>query len=274
MSRRSSFSRSRGGRAPRRILAANQIFVNEYDPEAYGNRNSAAFSMDRSAASMSPLPSPSCLNTMNFQEHTLPTIPSEAPSGSVEPQSQSLSYDSSLRAGSVGPSVVLSPPQTPSRKRRATVVTHSPENVRKAVSLEIDVSPMKRREKSRSYGDLLRPITPVTKLEFELERREYIIFLDGSSPCSYTNAIRTVAQPTPTPRLSTVVDKNLFISSPISPIQRVEEDIVMTPQTQKQKDALTESPLVVEPYPAKPVANASVTIDTPAKRHIGGVYDR
>ena len=133
---------------------------------------------------------------------------------------------------------------------------------------------MKRREKSRSYGDLLRPITPVTKLEFELERREYIIFLDGSSPCSYTNAIRTVAQPTPTPRLSTVVDKNLFISSPISPIQRVEEDIVMTPQTQKQKDALTESPLVVEPYPAKPVANASVTIDTPAKRHIEGVYDR
>ncbi len=124
---------------------------------------------------MSPLPSPSYLNTMNFQEHTLPTIPSEAPSGAVELQSQSLLSDSSMRAGSMGPSTVLSPPQTPSRKRRATVVTHSPENVRKAVSLEIDVSPMKRREKSRSYGDLLRPITPVTKLEFELERREYII---------------------------------------------------------------------------------------------------
>lgn len=123
---------------------------------------------------MSPLPSPSCLNTMNFREHSLPTIPSEAPSGAIEPQSRSLLSDASMCASSMGPTVVLSPPQTPSRKRRATVVTHSPENVRKAVSLEIDVSPMKRREKSRSHGDLLRPITPVTKLEFELERREYI----------------------------------------------------------------------------------------------------
>ncbi len=48
----------------------------------------------------------------------------------------------------------------------------------------------------------------------------------------------------------------------------------MTPQAQKQKDELTESPLHVEPYPARPVANASVTIDTPARRHIEGVYDR
>ena len=180
MSRRSSYSRSRGNRVPRKILAANQIFVNEYEPEAYSNRHSAAFSLDRSAASMSPLPSPSYFNTTNFQDHTLPTIPSEAPSGAVEPLSQSLSYaDSPRRADSMGPTVVLSSPQTPSRKRRATVVTRSPENGRKALSLEIDVSPSKRREKSRSHGDLLRPITPITKLEFELERREYIFSCPG-----------------------------------------------------------------------------------------------
>ena len=83
-----------------------------------------------------------------------------------------------------------------------------------------------------------------------------------------------VAQPVPTPRLSTVVDKNLFISSPISPIPRADEEAVTTPQSQRQKDALTESPFHVEPYPIKPAANVSVTIDTPARRHIEGVYDR
>ena len=78
MSRRSSYSRSRGNRVPRKILPATQIFLNDYDPDSY--RHSTAFSMDRSAASMSPLPSPSILNTMNFAEHSLPTIPSEMPS--------------------------------------------------------------------------------------------------------------------------------------------------------------------------------------------------
>ena len=171
--RRSSHSRSaRGNRAPRKILAANQIFVNEYEPDAY-NRHSTAFSMDRSATSMSPLPSPSILNTMNFAEHTLPTIPSEQPSRLSESQSR-LYAESPARAGSVGPSAVVAVPETPSRKRRATVVTRSPELGRKVVSLEIDVSPSKRREKSRSHGDLLRPITPITKLEFELERRKSI----------------------------------------------------------------------------------------------------
>ncbi|TBU59232.1 hypothetical protein BD310DRAFT_948155 [Dichomitus squalens] len=252
MSRGSSYSRSRGNRIPRKILAANQIFVNDYEPEASSNRHSAAFSMDRSAASMSPLPSPSYLNAARFQDQTLPTIPSEAPSGAVEPLSQSLSYaDLPRRADSMGPTIVLSSPQTP-RKRRATVVTRSPENGRKALSLEIDVSPSKRREKSRSHGDLLRPITPVTKLEFELER---------------------LAQPTPTPRLSTVVDKNLFISSPI---QKVADEAAprSTPQSQRSKDALTESPLHVDTYPTKTAPKESIAIDTPAKRHLEGVYDR
>ncbi len=161
---------------PRKILAANQIFVNEYELD--GNRHSTAFSMDRSAASMSPLPSPSILNTMNFAEHTLPTIPSEQPSRLSESQSYSHSHsfaDASMHVGSTGPSMTIAVPETPSRKRRATVVTRSPELGRKVVSLEIDVSPSKRREKSRSYGDLLRPITPIAKLEFELERRKSIL---------------------------------------------------------------------------------------------------
>ncbi|KAI0699944.1 hypothetical protein C8T65DRAFT_742293 [Cerioporus squamosus] len=247
ISRRSSHSRSgRANRVPRKILAANQIFLNDSE-----YRHSTAFSMDRSAASMSPLPSPSILNTMNFGEHTLPTIPSEQPSRMSEEHSRSYA-GSPVQGGSTGPSATMAVPETPSRKRRATVVTRSPENGRKALSLEIDVSPSKRREKSRSHGDLLRPITPITKLEFELER---------------------LAQPTPAPRLSAVVDKNLFIAS--SPAHRVHiEETIQESTPQRPKDDLTASPLHVEPYPQRPMTKEGVALDTPAKRHLEGVYDR
>ena len=188
ISRRSSHSRSgRTNRVPRKILPANQIFLNDYEQDGY--RHSTAFSMDRSAASMSPLPSPSILNTMNFAEHTLPTIPSEQPSRFSAEQSRSFCDSPApmqTLGGSTGPSATMAVPETPSRKRRATVVTRSPENGRKALSLEIDVSPSKRREKSRSHGDLLRPITPITKLEFELERRTSCFFslcCSSDRPC-------------------------------------------------------------------------------------------
>ena len=85
--------------------------------------------------------------------------------------------------------------------------------------------------------------------------------------------MNAVAQPTPAPRLSTVVDKNLFISSPV---QKVADESIArsTPQSQKSKHALTESPLHVETYPTKTAPKESVAIDTPARRHLEGVYDR
>ncbi|TFK91868.1 hypothetical protein K466DRAFT_481834 [Polyporus arcularius HHB13444] len=247
ISRRSSHSRSgRANRVPRKILAANEIFLNDCEPGSFCH--STAFSMDRSAASMSPLPSPSILNTMNFGEHTLPTIPSEQPSRVYAEHSRSY-VESPVQGGSAGPSAVMAMPETPSRMRRATVVTRSPESGRKALSLEIDLSPSKRREKSRSYGDLLRPITPINKLEFELER---------------------LSQPTPPPRLSAMVDKNLFIA----PANRVHvEETIQESTPQRQKDDLTASPLHVEPYPQRPMKEG-VALDTPAKRHLEGVYDR
>ncbi|KAI0647816.1 hypothetical protein C8Q79DRAFT_952090 [Trametes meyenii] len=234
VSRRSSYiNRStRSNRVPRKILAANQIFIDGYESGVY----------DRSTSmSASPLPSPSFLNTMNFAEHSLPTIPSELPSRT--------SHDLQRSYAAAGETSSPPVPETPSRKRRATVVTRSPETKRKAPSLEIDMSPSKRREKSKSHSELVRPITPITKLEFELER---------------------LAQPTPTPRLSTVVDKNLFIATP-SPSHRVALAEQATPS--KPTDELTASPLHVEPYPERP-ARTTVTMDTPAKRHIEGVYDR
>ncbi|KAI0629755.1 hypothetical protein C8Q77DRAFT_1064543 [Trametes polyzona] len=245
--RSSSHGTNRSGRAnrvPRKILPANQIFVNEYESGMF-DRSTASASM-----SMSPLPSPSFLNTKNFAEHSLPTIPSELPSrvshDGHEPE-RSFSQGPAQEAGSP----LLRPmPETPSRKRRATVVTRSPETKRRGPSLELDLSPSKRREKSKSHSDLVRPITPITKLEFELER---------------------LAQPTPTPRLSTVVDKNLFIATPSPGPQRVtiEEPRLTPPRTQ---DDLTASPLHVEPYPAR--QRTTIALDTPAKRHLEGVYDR
>lgn len=136
---------------PRKILAANQIFADGYESGFLDQ--SGLSSLDRSGSyyfteGKSELKSP----VPNIND-TLPTIPSEQPSVCSNPQSPSV-------------------PETPSRRtRRATVVTRSPEPARKKPSLEIDTSPCRRREKSRSQNDLIRPITPVTKLEFELQKR-------------------------------------------------------------------------------------------------------
>ncbi|OSD07458.1 hypothetical protein PYCCODRAFT_1358875 [Trametes coccinea BRFM310] len=250
--RSSSCNRSaRANRVPRKILPANQIFVNEYESGVFDRSVLSA----STSSPASPLPSPSFLNTMNFADHSLPTIPSEMPSrvehGSERDRSRSCAaeHEGASRGGGA---VALAVPETPSRRRRATVVTRSPETKRRPPSLEIDVSPSKRREKSKSHSELVRPITPITKLEFELER---------------------LAQPTPTPRLSTVVDKSLFIAT--SPAHKVPEEpeVSMRSTPPRQKDDLTASPLHVEPYPARPV-RTTVALDTPAKRHLEGVYDR
>lgn len=95
-------------------------------------------------------------------DDTLPTIPSEDERSRVE--------------------VVHA---SPNRARRATVVTRSPEpkqvKTEKRPSPEVDTavtsSPSKRREKSKSQNDLGRAITPITQLEFEIERREFSRFL-------------------------------------------------------------------------------------------------
>lgn len=79
-----------------------------------------------------------------------------------------------------------------------------------------------------------------------------------------------MSKPAPAPRLSALVDKSLFISDPSSmyrsPISDTFQD---TP-----KDDLTASPLHVEPYPPRSQSKASVAMDTPAKKHVEGVYDR
>lgn len=69
-------------------------------------------------------------------------------------------------------------PVTPRHRRRATILSRSPEKTKTMLDLDLELSPSKRREKSKSQNDLQmvgtglgRAITPVTRLEFELEQR-------------------------------------------------------------------------------------------------------
>ena len=80
-----------------------------------------------------------------------------------------------------------------------------------------------------------------------------------------------VSKPVRMPRLSTLVDKSLFVA---------DSSGARSPRCSSfgeadyKIDELTESPQHVEPYPARPSPRLSVTMDTPAKKHVEGVYDR
>lgn len=148
----SSVDRSlRPNRLPRRILAANQIFVNEYE--------SGEISPSCTSEFFNSAP-PSAAHNGSFGiDHTLPTIPSEA--NSPAPAIRELP---------------VTPNKSRTRTRSHTVVTRSPEVKKERPSLEIDTtaSPSKRREKSRSQNDLSRAITPVAELELQIERSKIL----------------------------------------------------------------------------------------------------
>ncbi|RDB19031.1 MAP/microtubule affinity-regulating kinase 4 [Hypsizygus marmoreus] len=153
---------------------------------------------------------------------------------------------------------------TPSRQRRATVSICSPEKTPQ-VSKELDVdtgSPSKRREKSKSHGNLFQlHITPVSLLEAELNKPEL-------PPSSH--------------RLSQFMDSSLFIAPPLSPrppsSPRDEDldmrDISIVHESPSFND-LTSSPFHVEPYPSrKSSALNTAPPDSPNQRRVEGVYDR
>lgn len=137
ISRSTSTSHShtnRSSRLPRRVLAANQIFLDDGNQTMSSSMISSA---NTSTAALAPGNS---------------TLLSE------------------------GPSRLETIPQTPQRQRRATVSTRSPEPVAtnaEESAFDIDTgSPSRRREKARSHGDLLQHISPISVLEYELEKRQ------------------------------------------------------------------------------------------------------
>ena len=83
--------------------------------------------------------------------------------------------------------------------------------------------------------------------------------------------------PEPTPRLSQVLDRNLFIA----PLSTSRDDLldsqsISFEQVRKTSlDELTSSPCHVEPYPQRTRSSHDVPVpDTPSRHRIEGVYDR
>lgn len=62
--------------------------------------------------------------------------------------------------------------ESPRPTRRATVLGRSPEKSR-SFDIDVDMTPSKRREKSKSANDLKRLIRPISKVQLELDNREY-----------------------------------------------------------------------------------------------------
>ena len=127
-------SRDRSQWPSRRALPANQVFQVEEDS-----------SVDQSFASSS-IPAQDDHHNIILTD-ILPTGPREGPSCTA------FSYDG------------------PRPTRRATVLGHAPEKPC-ILNIDTDMTPSKRREKSKSANDLNRLIRPVSKVQFELDKRE------------------------------------------------------------------------------------------------------
>ncbi|KAJ8523229.1 hypothetical protein ONZ45_g266 [Pleurotus djamor] len=150
---------------------------------------------------------------------------------------------------------------TPSRPRRATVSTRSPEPADKQKKVEENAyspSSSKRREKSKSHSNLLQlRITPISALELEFQRS------NAPSPTTFK-------------RLSALVDRSLFVSTP-GPSRTTMDlpRINVEEHRDLSLDDLNSSPLHVEPYPnRRPVNLNEPEPDPHVQRRIEGVYDR
>ena len=242
-------SQNRSSRLPRRVLAASQIFqadengnVSPMDLTMVSTANSTYLtSNDTSGDSISPVA----------------LTESKSPS--------SVRGKSNLQIPEI---------HTPSRQRRATVSTRSPELTEQV--FDVEVSPSKRKEKSRSHGNLFEMhIAPISLLEAELSRSMLFSFRYFIS--SNNGGCLSAPLPEPTPRLSQVLDRNLFIA----PLSISRDDLLDSQSTSFEQiresslDELTSSPCHVEPYPQRMKGSQDAPIpDTPSRHRIEGVYDR
>ncbi|PPQ85184.1 hypothetical protein CVT25_004191 [Psilocybe cyanescens] len=232
-------SQNRTSRLPRRVLAASQIFQADengnispmVDQSMVSTSNSVFLnSRDVSKASIAPTPSTPAAAAATPRKPTSP-LPDEGSSQFVIPEIH-----------------------TPSRQRRATVSTRSPGPTAPVFADAGDSSPSKRKEKSKSHGNLLQRhiVAPISLLEAELEK---------------------APPPEPTPRLSEVLDRSLFIS----PMLRSQDDLLdrtMERHHDMSLDDLHASPCHVEPYPQRAHSHDVAVPDTPSRHRIEGVYDR
>lgn len=130
--RRPSRDRSQR-RCSLKALPANQVFQVEEDS-----------SVDQSFASSS--------NPVQGDHHNV-ALTDILPTGPRERPSSAFSCDG------------------PRPTRRATVLGPTPEKLH-ILNIDTDMTPSKRREKSKSANDLNRLIRPISKVQFELDKRE------------------------------------------------------------------------------------------------------
>ncbi|KAG7088184.1 hypothetical protein E1B28_012202 [Marasmius oreades] len=211
------------------------------------------------AATLPPLPLPPASRPHSNRTSRLPRrvlAASEIFSDQSLPDSSAIDQTMSFYITSAKPTEPTAiPPEphvTPSRPRRATVSISSPAHV--TSPFELNESPSKRKEKSRSYGNLLQcHITP---------------------PSELAAALNQEPDPPSSPRLSTAVDRSIFILPPVK--SRDDVDHLNTPPPfSKSFDELTSSPLIVEPYPPRESYTPDRPVpDSPAQRKLEGVYDR
>lgn len=206
-------SRDRSQWPSRRVLPPNQVFQVE-----------EGSSVDQSFASSSNL-------AQNDQHNIvltdiLPTGPREGPGCSA------FSYDG------------------PRPTRRATVLGRTPEKPC-ILNIDADMTPSKRREKSKSANDLNRLIRPISKVQFELDK------LAAKS------------------NLSAVLDRDLFTPDPvpIDPDSSWSSNDHATAHS-PARNSLTDSPFVVHPYPSRKQAVTPPAMNSPTRRDLEGVYDR
>lgn len=243
---------SRSSRLPRRVLAASQIFqadengnVSPMDQTMFSTGNSTFLSANDTSRSTIPPPADA------FADPRTPSSPSQGKKGHLQ----------------------IPEIHTPSRQRRATVSTRSPEPSEQVSGIE--GSPSKRKERSRSYGNLFQMhIAPISLLEAELSKSLFFLSLSFYFLKSLSFS---APPPEPTPRLSQVLDRNLFIA----PLLTSRSDLLDSQSESSEQvrdtslDDLTSSPYIVEPYPQRKRGSHEPPIpDTPTRHRIEGVYDR
>jgi serine/threonine-protein kinase GIN4 len=223
-------SRDRSQWPSRRALPASQVFQVEEDS-----------SVDQSFASSSNSAQNDHHNVV--LTHILPTGPREGPSCSA------FSYDG------------------PRPTRRATVLGRTPEKPR-ILTIDTDMTPSKRREKSKSANDLNRLIRPVSKVQFELDKRESK-HVDNRLSVTYLSVLVAAKS-----NLSAVLDRDLFTPDPV-PIDPDSSGSWNDDATAHSpgRNSLTDSPFVVHPYPSRKQA-VTPAMDSPTRRDLEGVYDR
>ena len=157
LSRNASGNRgNRSTRLPRRVLAASQIFdENGTSP------------VDQSMATTSP---------SSFVGVNTSTAESSWTDATSPPADKS--------------QFLIPEIHTPSRRRRATVSTRSPEPVSSPAPADTEEgSPSKRKEKSKSHANLFQlHIAPLSLLEAEINKRMFlIVYRFGVSPSVYNS---------------------------------------------------------------------------------------